>query len=179
VTRCILETSDNVLEQTVNQVKVPFYSIQLDECTDTASQPHLSMFIRCVYSRGVQHFLSVGHITNFRHLAGPHEKFCFFMYTMNQSVWEKWERVGKIRVLASATLNGLAGRVVTRGPPVAHPWFIATMKHQATWCYAKFCCCMLKVKVFSNALELLQQAFNSLRKICGDLHRMVQRYVLV
>jgi len=26
---------------------------------------------------GVQHFLSVGHITNFRHLAGPHEKFSF------------------------------------------------------------------------------------------------------
>ena len=24
---------------------------------------------------------------------------------------------------ARATLNGLAGRVVARGPPVAHPWF--------------------------------------------------------
>jgi len=43
------------------------------------------------------------------------------MYTMNQSVWEKWERVGKIRVLARAILNGLAGRVVARGPPGAHP----------------------------------------------------------
>jgi len=29
--------------------------------------------------------------------------------------------VGKIRVLAMATLNVLAGRVVARGPPVAHP----------------------------------------------------------
>jgi len=29
--------------------------------------------------------------------------------------------MGKIRVLARATLNGLAGRVVARGPPVAHP----------------------------------------------------------
>jgi len=25
--------------------------------------------------------------------------------------------------LARATLNGLAGRVVARGPPAAHPWF--------------------------------------------------------
>jgi len=29
---------------------------------------------------------------------------------------------GKKSVLASATLNGLASRVVVRGPPVAHPW---------------------------------------------------------
>jgi len=29
--------------------------------------------------------------------------------------------MGKIRVLARATLNGLAGWVVARGPPVAHP----------------------------------------------------------
>jgi len=28
--------------------------------------------------------------------------------------------MGKTRVLARATLNGLAGRVVARGPPVAH-----------------------------------------------------------
>ena len=28
-------------------------------------------------TRGVQHFLSVGHITNFRHLAGPHENLIF------------------------------------------------------------------------------------------------------
>ena len=28
----------------------------------------------------------------------------------------------KLRVLTRATLNGLAGRVVARGPPVAHPW---------------------------------------------------------
>jgi len=42
---------------------------------------------------------------------------------MNQCVCgKKWERVGKIRVLARATLNSLAGRVVARGPPVAHPW---------------------------------------------------------
>jgi len=31
--------------------------------------------------------------------------------------------VGKIRVLARATLDGLAGWVVTRGPPVAQPCF--------------------------------------------------------
>ena len=31
--------------------------------------------------QGCATFLSVGHITNFRHLAGPHEKFSFFMYT--------------------------------------------------------------------------------------------------
>jgi len=30
--------------------------------------------------------------------------------------------MGKIRVLARATLNGLAGPVVARGPPVALPW---------------------------------------------------------
>ena len=29
--------------------------------------------------------------------------------------------MGKIRVLARAALNGMAGRVVVRGPPVAHP----------------------------------------------------------
>jgi len=45
------------------------------------------------------------------------------MHTMNQSVWEKWERVGKIRVLARATLNGLVGRVVACRPPVAHLCF--------------------------------------------------------
>ena len=33
---------------------------------------------------------------------------------------------GKIRVLSRATLNGLAGGVVARGPPVAHPWLMAT-----------------------------------------------------
>jgi len=32
--------------------------------------------------------------------------------------------MGKIRVLARATLNGFASRVVARRPPVAHPWFI-------------------------------------------------------
>jgi len=36
-----------------------------------------------VYTKGVQHFLTVGHITNFRHLAGPHEKFRFFMYNFS------------------------------------------------------------------------------------------------
>jgi len=45
------------------------------------------------------------------------------MYTMNQSEWEKWERVGKTRVLVRATLNALVGRVVARGLPVTHPWF--------------------------------------------------------
>ena len=29
---------------------------------------------------------------------------------------------GEKSVLARATLNGLAGRVVARGPPVAHPY---------------------------------------------------------
>jgi len=29
---------------------------------------------------------------------------------------------GEKSVLARATLNGLAGRVVALGPPVAHPW---------------------------------------------------------
>ena len=29
--------------------------------------------------------------------------------------------MGKIRVLARATLNGMAGRIVVRGPPVVHP----------------------------------------------------------
>ena len=33
---------------------------------------------------------------------------------------------GKIRVLARDTLNGLAGRVVARGPPVAHPCLRST-----------------------------------------------------
>ena len=32
----------------------------------------------------------------------------------------------KLRVLTKATPNGLAGRVVARGPPVAHPWFRAS-----------------------------------------------------
>jgi len=32
------------------------------------------------------------------------------------------------RVLARATLNGLAGRVVARGPPVAHACFICMKK---------------------------------------------------
>jgi len=50
------------------------------------------------------------------------------MCTVNQSVWEKWERVGKIRMLARVTLNGLADRVVTRGPPVVDPWVKATFK---------------------------------------------------
>jgi len=64
----------------------------------------------------VQHFLSVGHITNFRRLAGPHEKFSFFMYTMNQSVWEKWES-GKNQSVGkghSKWLDGLwpAGRLL-------------------------------------------------------------------
>jgi len=31
-------------------------------------------------------------------------------------------------VLARATLNGLAGRVVARGPPVAHPCFMTLPK---------------------------------------------------
>jgi len=57
----------------------------------------------------------VGHITNFRHLAGPHEKFSFFMYI------RIFMHDGEKSVLARATLNGLAGRVVARGPPVAHP----------------------------------------------------------
>ena len=71
----------------------------------------------------MQHFLSVGHITKFRHLAGPHEKFSFFMYTLVFSCTLGSScMMGKIRVLARATLNGLAGPVVARGPPVALPW---------------------------------------------------------
>jgi len=35
---------------------------------------------------------------------------------------------GEKSVLARATLNGLAGRVVARGPPVAHPRYNRT-KH--------------------------------------------------
>jgi len=34
------------------------------------------------YSIGVQHIFSVGRITNFRYLVGPHEKFSFFVYTL-------------------------------------------------------------------------------------------------
>jgi len=35
-------------------------------------------------------------------------------------------------VLARATLNGLAGRVVASGPPVAHPWCTPYFNHYAT-----------------------------------------------
>ena len=76
----------------------------------------------------MQHFLSVGHITNFRHLAWPHEKFSFFMYTMNCMMGKNQ------RVLARATLNGLASRVVARGPPVAHPWCKVSSSHRTTRC---------------------------------------------
>jgi len=33
--------------------------------------------------------------------------------------------MGKNQSVARTTLNGLAGRVGVRGPPVAHPWFKA------------------------------------------------------
>jgi len=41
---------------------------------------------------------------------------------------------GEKLVLARATINALVGRVVARGPPVAHPW--------------------PKLSLFSNALEV-------------------------
>ena len=69
----------------------------------------------------MQHFLSVGHITNFRHLAGPHEKFSFFMYTMNQCVG-KMGKSGKNQSVGKGHTKWLGGPVVARGPPVAHPW---------------------------------------------------------
>jgi len=75
----------------------------------------------------MQHFLPVGHVTNFRHLPGPHEKFIFFMYTMNHSVWGK-------SVLARAILNGLAGRIVARGPPVAHLCFSTLLRKPTNLC---------------------------------------------
>ena len=38
--------SDDVLEQILTHVKeFPFYSIQLDKCTDVAGLPQLSVFI--------------------------------------------------------------------------------------------------------------------------------------
>jgi len=46
----------------------------------------------------------------------------FFMYTLVVSCTLGFScMIGKIRVLTRATLNGLGGRVVVRGPPVAHP----------------------------------------------------------
>ena len=47
--RRIEDMSSDVLNQIVKQVKAsPFYAIQLDESTDVASQPQLSVFIRYV-----------------------------------------------------------------------------------------------------------------------------------
>jgi len=75
--------------------------------------------------QGCATFLSVGHITNFRHAAGPQEKFSFFMYTSVFMYIRIFLRDGeKSDCLARAKLNVLAGRVVARGPPVAHPLVI-------------------------------------------------------
>ena len=49
VKRSIVDMCNNVLQQIVHQVKKsPFYSIQLDESTDIAGLPQLSVFIRYV-----------------------------------------------------------------------------------------------------------------------------------
>ena len=58
--KTIVEMSDDAGEQMVNKVKEsPFYSIQLDECTDTSSQPQLSVFIRYVSNdEGLEGLLS-------------------------------------------------------------------------------------------------------------------------
>jgi len=45
----VVEMSDAVLEQIANRVKrSPFYSIQLNECTEIVREPYLSMLYRCV-----------------------------------------------------------------------------------------------------------------------------------
>ena len=47
VKRRITDMSDDVLEQILTQVKAsPFYSVQLDESTDIAGLPQLSVLIR-------------------------------------------------------------------------------------------------------------------------------------
>ena len=51
VKRRIEDMSSDVLNQIVNQAKAsPFYAIQLDESTDVAGFPQLSVFIRCIYN---------------------------------------------------------------------------------------------------------------------------------
>ena len=54
VKRRIVDMSDDVLEQILIQVKEsPFYSIQLDESTDIAGLPQLSVFIRYINNAAV------------------------------------------------------------------------------------------------------------------------------
>ena len=49
VKRRILDMSHDVLEQIIGQVNTsPFYAIQLDESTDIAGLPQLSLFIRYI-----------------------------------------------------------------------------------------------------------------------------------
>ena len=41
----------------------------------------------------------------------------------------------KMRLLMRATLSDLTGRVVARGPPVAHPWFKQAIENSKCWHY--------------------------------------------
>ena len=51
VKRRIEDMSGDVLNQIVNQAKAsPFYAVQLDESTDVAGFPQLSVFIRYIYN---------------------------------------------------------------------------------------------------------------------------------
>ena len=54
VKRSITDMSDDVLEQILTHVREPpFYSIQLDESTDIAGLPKLSVFIRFINNASV------------------------------------------------------------------------------------------------------------------------------
>ena len=60
VKRSIVDMSNDVLEQMLNEVKnSPLYSIQLDESTDVAGLSQLSVFIRYIYNAEVSKNLLV------------------------------------------------------------------------------------------------------------------------
>ena len=112
VKRCITDMSDDVLEQILTHVKAsPFYSIQLDESTDIAGLPQLSVFIRYINNGAVSEDLLFCKALKL-HTKGEDIFQCLNDFFTEHSI--PWEKCAGICTDGAAACTGFKSGVVKR-----------------------------------------------------------------
>ena len=112
VKRRITDMSDDVLEQILTHVKAsPFYSIQLDESTDIAGLPQLSVFIRYINNGAVSEDLLFCKALKL-HTKGEDIFQCLNDFFTEHSI--PWEKCAGICTDGAAACTGFKSGVVKR-----------------------------------------------------------------
>ena len=112
VKRRITDMSDDILEQILTHVKAsPFYSIQLDESTDIAGVPQISLFIRYINNGAVLEDLLFCKALKL-HTKGEDIFQCLNDFFTEHSI--PWEKCAGICTDGEAACTGFKSRVVKR-----------------------------------------------------------------